>query len=434
MRPLRPLREIKNPFTDEIIIVENLTAFYIYLWKRLPLILMFANGYIIYRLFVVTKLTDVFVIRSLQKSRGKVNRICLYIIIASAALSCFIPNAVTVLILLPVLKAVETDIAREVPEHSLSTALTLSAIYGANIGGMGSLIGSPANLLLIGALDLYKVPAREQINFFNWFVWGLPLVAVFATVAWGLVATLAIPKEMQSKTLRLEIAEKSEPLSPEQKFGTMLWGYFLVFWIGESVLKELVPAFEALEAPVCICFFLLFIFLVFFSASGQQNAPLLQFSDLFTGLPKRGILFLILLAVIVVIVQIFRLDKITADFLLAIIPPEIPMVILHLLITLAVIFLTEMLSNTVVSTAFFPIAYFISTAHNLSPLPMMIAVSAASTCAFMTPIATPCNALAFGEMKGTSFRIMLISGFLLNLIGAVMMSAWLQFIIPLIYG
>ncbi len=395
---------------------------------------MFANGYIVYRLFAVTKLTDVFVIRSLQKSRGKVSRVCLYIIMAAAALSCFIPNAVTVLILLPVLKAVEQDIAREVPEHSLSTALTLSAIYGANIGGMGSLIGSPANLLLIGALDLYKVPAREQINFFNWFVWGLPLVAAFGTVAWILVARLAIPKEMRAKTLRLQLAEKSEPLTPEQKFGTMLWAFFLVFWIGESVLKELTPAFAALEAPACICFFLLFIFLVFFRASGPQNAPLLRFNDLFAGIPKRGILFLVLLAVIVVIVQIFQLDKIAADFLLGIIPPQISMIILHLLMTLAVIFLTEMLSNTVVSTAFFPIAYFISTAHHLSPLPMMIAVSAASTCAFMTPVATPCNALAFGEMKGTSFRIMLMSGFLLNLIGAVLMSAWLQFIIPLLYA
>ncbi|RLC18436.1 MAG: sodium:sulfate symporter, partial [Deltaproteobacteria bacterium] len=82
---------------------------------------------------------------------------------------------------------------------------------------------------------------------------------------------------------------------------------------------------------------------------------------------------------------------------------------------------------------FFPIAYFVSTARDISPLSLMIAVSIASTCAFMTPVATPCNALAFGEMKGTSFRMMLILGFFLNIIGAFLMAVWVQFVVSLIY-
>jgi sodium-dependent dicarboxylate transporter 2/3/5 len=64
----------------------------------------------------------------------------------------------------------------------------------------------------------------------------------------------------------------------------------------------------------------------------------------------------------------------------------------------------------------------------------MIAVSVASTCAFMTPVATPSNALAFGEMPGARLRAMLVLGAFLNVAGAVIMSAWLGFILPLVYG
>ncbi|MDM8550414.1 SLC13 family permease [Desulfobacterales bacterium HSG2] len=393
---------------------------------------MFTNGYIIYRLLVITKLTDTFVFWSLEKSRGRVNRICLYIIMVTALLSFFIPNAVTVLILLPILKTIEQDIVSQTDGISLSTALTLSVIYGANIGGMGSLIGSPANLLMIGALDLYSVPGREQISFFSWFLWSVPLVTLFAGAAWILIATMAVPKQAKSITIQLEGAANHGPVPPEQKAGALLFFFFLFFWIGESVLKEAVPVFESAESPVCLSFFALFLYFAFIRL-GPAAAPLLHPKDMITGVPKRGILFLGLLVLLILIVRFFRLDKQAADVLLSVISPDIPLFAMTFLTVITVIFLTELLSNTVVSTAFFPIAFYVSIGRGISPLFLMIAVSIASTCAFMSPVATPCNALAFGEMKGTSFRKMVVLGSMLNLIGAFLMSVWLQFIIPFIY-
>ncbi len=410
--------------------MENL---YAYLWKRLPLILMFANGYLIYRLFVVTKLTDTFVFWSLRKSGGKVSRICLFIIMVAAVLSFFIPNAVTVLILLPILKRIEKDIALH-SNLSLTTALTLSAIYGANIGGMGSLIGSPANLLLIGALDLYHVPGREQIGFFNWFLWGAPLVAIFAGAAWGVVATLVVPKQAKSLRITLNGLAGHSALSPEQKSGAVVFALFLIFWVIESVLKEVFISFESVEPPVCICFFAIFLWLTFIRSPGLGHARLLQLRDIFTGLPKRGFFFLGILIFFISIVRFFELDRQAANLFSAVISEKLPLFAIFLLTTLTVIFLTELLSNTVVSTAFFSIAYFVSIDHGISPISLMIAVSIASTCAFMTPVATPCNALAFGEMKGTSLRQMVISGALLNIIGALLMSFWVRFVIPFIYA
>ncbi|MGE4554096.1 MAG: anion permease, partial [Desulfovibrionaceae bacterium] len=91
-------------------------------------------------------------------------------------------------------------------------------------------------------------------------------------------------------------------------------------------------------------------------------------------------------------------------------------------------------SNTVVAAAFFPVAYAAANAAGIDPLALMIAVSTASTCAFMTPVATPCNALAFGEMRGVSLRRMLALGLVLNLACASLMTLWLSWVVPLVYG
>ena len=107
--------------------------------------------------------------------------------------------------------------------------------------------------------------------------------------------------------------------------------------------------------------------------------------------------------------------------------------LLFFLTILAVIFLTEMLSNTAVVAAFFTIAYYAAMGHDMNPMYLMMGVGVASTCAFMTPIATPTNALAFGEMKGASLARMLGLGFVLNVAGAVLLTGWLSWVLPLVY-
>ena len=86
-------------------------------------------------------------------------------------------------------------------------------------------------------------------------------------------------------------------------------------------------------------------------------------------------------------------------------------------------FLTEFLSNTTVALTFFPLVYNIAENIGLDILSSLIIVSISTTCAFMSPVATPVNALAFGSVKGVSLKKMLLVGFLMNIIS----SFWLSF-------
>jgi sodium-dependent dicarboxylate transporter 2/3/5 len=410
-----------------------MSGFFAYLLTRLPLILTFASGYVVYLLLANTKLTDVFVTWSLKRSRGNLKALLAYIIGVAALLSFFIPNAVTVLTLLPFLKTIEKELTQD-HDGRVTTALTLSAIYGANIGGMGSLIGSPANLLLIGALDLYNVPGREQISFLNWFFWSVPLVVFFLATAWALIVTFGVSKQMQGVAANLDGMAGALGLSLDQNRGGRLFVFFVAFWILEGILRGLWPAFVRAEPYVCFGFFVLFIYLTFVRPWGQQGAPLLRLKHIMSGLPKRGLIFLGVVLLLIPVIRWFQLDQHAATLFSDLIRPGISAFLVFFGITLSVIFLTELLSNTVVSTAFFSIAYFAAPAHGMAPLILMIAVSIASTCAFMTPVATPCNALAFGEMKRTSLGKMLVLGLPLNIIGALLITLWLQFVIPLVYS
>ncbi len=403
-----------------------------YFLSRLPLVLMFANGFLIYRILATTRLTEAFVRRSLRRNEGRLHILFLQIIVTAALLSGFIPNTVTVLILLPVLKTVREDVGAGFRDRGLTTALTLSAIYGANIGGMGSLIGSPANLLLIGAMELMEVPGREGVRFLSWFLWSVPLVAVLCLVAWGVVVLLGAPGIPLNA--RTGVAPSAAPfeLSRRDRRGGAAFLLFIGFWTVESILEDQVGGYRVLAPWVCLIYFGGFGVLSTARLGGRR--PLLFPSDLITGLPIRGIVFAALLLLLIPVFRAAVPHEWVASTLDQAIGPGTPATAVVLVTVLTVIFLTELLSNTVVSTAFFPLAVSVSAASGIFPLTLLIGVSAASTCAFMTPIATPCNALAFGEMKGTRFRRMLLAGLVLNLTTAVLMALWLPIVIPRVFG
>ena len=405
-----------------------------YLWSRLPFILMFLNGYLIYRLLVVTGLTERFVAAALGRSGGDPRRLFLTVIVSAALLSFFIPNAVTVLTLLPMLKQIRDLFPRRL-RGRIVTPLTLSVVYGANIGGMGSIVGSPANLLLIGAMDLYQVPGRGQVGFFNWFVWSIPLVSLLVLLAWGVVALGCGRFEHRAAAaLPASGARPWRGLYGVRRSGALLFLCFVVFWTLEAVVKAGLPAFAPWEPLACLAWFVFFCRLVFGRIPPTGEAPLLRPGDLVRHFPRRAILLLIPVAALMAVVRFFDLDVALSSLYRGLLPEHASPFTVMLVTVGAVILLTEALSNTLVSTAFFPIAYFTAAETGLSPIGLMIAVSAASTCAFMTPIATPCNAFAFGEMKGTSLARMMGLGLLLNTGSALAIAAWLYWVVPRIYG
>lgn len=405
-----------------------------YLWQRLPLILLFGGAYLVYQLMAATRLTDAFVSWALRRSHGSPAKVLLYIISTAAVLSSFIPNTITVLTLLPVLKRLDEDFRRQCLD-SMTTVLMCAAIYGAAVGGLGSMIGSPANVVLFGALDFFDVAGRDQINFFNWFIWSVPLVLLLVLAAWLVASGLGLSARIRACHVDMECVEACE-VNARQRYGGRIFWTYMGFWVGEAVLRQSVPGFETISPWLCLAFFALFLWLLFVRPapdSEYAQGPLLRVADLLSAIPRRGLLFILVLAVLFALVRWLKLDEQAVLLAGQVLEGDMPELVLVAGTVLAVIFLTELLSNTAVVAAFFTIAFSAAQMHGLDPLYLMMGVSLASTCAFMTPIATPTNALAFGEMRGASLWRMMALGLVLNLFGAGLVTAWICWVLPLVY-
>jgi len=406
----------------------NLDAFFQYTWYRLPILLVFTNSYLVYRLLVSSSLSDIFVQKVMTHCQGNMARITLYILITGTLLSFFIPNAVSVLILLPALKEIEKQIIDcKLPEKQISkiiTALALSAIYGANIGGMGSLVGSPANLILIGALDLLNKGPVVSITFLNWFLWSIPLVVLFLFSAYSVIRFFALPSLVES--LQCNFTDQNH-LNYQQKESLRLFIWFIVFWICHSICQQRFQYYQFLQSYICLIFVLYFSFCLY-------QKKLLSLCQLLQGIPFRGFVILIFFGCIMLLARCFHLDQMAANFFNQAILMNHSSTTLLAFVTGISILLTEFLSNTIVSAALFPIVYQTAQMNHMMPLVLMIAVSVASTCAFMTPIATPCNAFVFGEMKKIRLGTMIFCGMILNILCVICVTAWLPVCIPVIYN
>lgn len=91
-----------------------------------------------------------------------------------------------------------------------------------------------------------------------------------------------------------------------------------------------------------------------------------------------------------------------------------------LCLIIVIIFSSELLSNTALILMFTPLASALALQASLSPIIMLLTITIAASSAFMTPVATAANTLAFGSIEHVSLKMILIPGFFMNLIAALL--------------
>lgn len=92
-----------------------------------------------------------------------------------------------------------------------------------------------------------------------------------------------------------------------------------------------------------------------------------------------------------------------------------------------------MTSNTATAAAFLPIIGAVAIGMGVDVQLLVIPVALAATCAFMLPVATPPNAIAYGSGYITIAQ-MVKAGVWLNIIGVLLIAAWTVAFGPLLLG
>ena len=405
---------------------------------KIQLIFFFISGFLVSRLMIKARLPQRLVYWFIGKRHLSLARILFYLIAISAFLSFFIPNAITVLTLLPLLELLRLSYEKSNgPSKSVPTMLALATIYGANIGGMGSITATPANGILVTYAVLNDVSGIQHLTFASWLVWGIPLVVIFVCVAALILGLVLRPWRYQQNSIHLPF-DGAEAYHPFQKL--TIW-ISIFYFLSSFILSSLLMYFSqqlTLLLLITAALTLLFILFLFFVPikGGDKNIPgqvLLKIPDCYNELPVKGFLFVAVAVVLAGILYAFDIHVLFSGWSARIIPIGLPTLSLFFLVALATSFSTELLSNTAVQLSFFVVALPLSKSLGFSPLEALIIITLSCTCAFMSPIATGVNGLAFGGVKGVSFTRMLLVGLIMNIAGALLISGWVQFFVSRFY-
>jgi len=322
---------------------------------------------------------------------------------AAALLSMWISNTATTLMLLPVALAV----LEKSTDDELAIPLLLGIAYAASVGGIGTPIGTPPNLVF---REVYFQNTGTEIGFLTWMTWGIPVVLLLVPAI-----ALWLTRRLHFKG-NVEIPKVGEWRIDEKRV-FIVFSLTALAWVtrgqpfgGWSTWLNIPGANDASVALIAV----IFMFLI----PNGKGARLLDWETA-AKIPWG---MLILFGGGIALAKAFvasGLSSTLGDLLSGI--AGWPIVLMIAAICLAITFLTEMTSNTATTALMMPILAAAAIAAGIEPALLMVPAVMSASCAFMLPVATAPNTIMFSTGRFTT-RVMAREGLVLNLIGVVVVT------------
>ncbi len=327
-------------------------------------------------------------------------------VVASAFLSMWISNTATTLMLLPVAMA----ILDRTKDPDLPIPLLLGIAYGASVGGIGTPIGTPPNVVFMG---IYEETTGLAIGFAEWMSWAIPVVLVMLPIV-ALWLTRRLGGDRHTQPISIP---QAGPWTIEQRRVLVVFTITALAWItrtepfgGWSGLLELPYTHDSMVALLAV--------VAMFLVPDGKGGRLLDW-DTAADIPWG---MLILFGAGIAIAAAFGASGLSAAIGAALSAlANWPTMLVLLTICLSVTFLTEATSNTATTTLLMPILAAAAIGAMIDPRLLMIPAAISASCAFMLPVATAPNVVVFSTGHVPLPR-MVREGLVLNLIGAAAIS------------
>jgi sodium-dependent dicarboxylate transporter 2/3/5 len=347
--------------------------------------------------------------------------------VATAALSAFVSNTATTVMMMPIGLAIISHVVEEGKKEGLDKEidfspdkfafglnLMLGIAYAASIGGIATLIGTPPNTVLAGYLQ--KTYGFE-ITFAAWLKVGVPLVLVMLPICWLWLTRVANPMKLKKvpggRDLINEELRKMGAMNTGERWTALIFGLTALAWIFRKQIGFMFPdpklVTDAAIAMTGACV----LFLI------PINMKKNEFVMNWHWAVKMPWGVLILFGGGLALAAGFKETGLATWIGTRVgLLENAPIIVLVLAVSTLIIFLTEMTSNTATSAMVMPILSAVAIGLGQNPLLLVVPAAIAASCAFMLPVATPPNAIVFGSGYVTIPQ-MARSGFGLNIIGIV---------------
>ncbi|MBP1689954.1 MAG: sdcS [Deltaproteobacteria bacterium] len=361
---------------------------------------------------------------------GSPRQLVLGFMTATAMISMWTSNAATTMMMLPIAIAVieHFEARRLDTRDGFAPALMLSVAYAASIGGVGTLVGTPPNVIFAGAFARL-FPEAPPIGFAAWMMIGAPIAIVMTPLAWLFLTRVAfrVPATADGSddvVLQQALADLGPMSTPERRIlvvfaaTALLWVFRADLDVGFATLPgwtRLLPDPRAVDDTVIAVGMATLLFLL---PSGEPGTPLLG-----DDWPQRvpwGVLVLLGSGfALAAAVESSGLAAWLAGRLGRL--GHMPAPLLVLAITALLVLLTEFTVNSAITALMMPVLAATAVGLQIDPRLLMIPATLAASFGFMMPGGTAPNAMVFASGRLTVAQ-MARAGLGLDVLGIVVIA------------
>lgn len=392
-----------------------------------PYIFLFLGGFVLALAIEKWNLHKRIALKIILTVGLKSHHILLGFMLATAFLSMWISNTASAVMLLPVGIALVTHLpgdSKDREKMNFIKSLMLSIAYGASIGGMSTLIGTPPNLVMAGVI---KEHLGLEITFIDWFLFAFPLTVVLLLTGWLLLSQVFFKTHKDyfkqgQEDLQFAYKELGR-MGLEEKRVLWIFVGMAFFWLTRTFLwtqwiPQMDDTFIAIAGAVLL-----------FLVPDAQNKKLVNWDD--TARLPWGIMILFGGGLALAnAFEVSGLSKVLGSKIAIL--NQFPPLVLIMGIVVAVNFLTEITSNLATTAMLLPVLTAVISPHQIPLLFPLMGATLAASCAFMLPVATPPNAVVFGSGY-LNVKEMVRVGFWMNILSTLCITVALYALIPLIW-
>jgi sodium-dependent dicarboxylate transporter 2/3/5 len=350
---------------------------------------------------------------------------------ATGFVSMWVQNTSTTLMMLPVAMSIALIVAPDAAtddrdSRNFGKAIVLCVAYAATIGGLGTLVGTATNALVVGFMQQNY---GQTISFAQWLAFGMPTVLLLMPVAWLVLVKIAFPFKLGSQaTARDRLIEARQalgPMSAAERRVTVVFVLTAAAWITGPLLRKLPGLADFNDTTIAL---LAGLVLFVIPSGSREGGALVEGSDL-RKLPWEVLMLFGGGLALAEAIQGSGLSGFMGEALAAL--GTWPLILLlGAMVTLLVLW-TELNSNVATAATFMPILAAIAATSDYPVLQLVAPVAMAASCGFMLPVGTPPNAIVFGTGRLT-MQDMIRAGWRVNLASIVVVTLVSMLVIPLI--
>ena len=361
-------------------------------------------------------------------SRVARGRLSLVIALSGSAcvMSMWMSNVAATAVTLPIAVAA----AAATGDKRLGTALVLAVAYGASVGGIATPVGTPPNLIGIGALRA----AGHDVEFLRWMTLCVPMAVLMLAALWLVLgATLGI---RAGQPLPRAEERARRPWSRGEISVVAAFGVAIVGWLTPGVFEVAAPTSAAtawlkdhLTEEVVALLAGCSLFVLPGHARGDEPRPVLTWREA-AGIDWGVILLFgggILLGALA---KTTGLSVVWGEAMIGLTGADSTWT-LTALVTAASIILSEATSNTATATLAAPLAISLAEAAGVSVVPPALGATLGASFGFMLPISTGPNAMAYATGL-VRVPQMMRAGIVFDVLGFLIILGGLRLLCPLL--